>query len=323
MPARPSSSTADADWTALGTQVRLVVTEPHALDDARRVLEDELAALDRACSRFRADSELRRLDDAAGRPTPVSPLLAEAIAVALDAARATQGDLDPTVGAAMADLGYDLDFAELPADGPRVRVVPLPAPGWHRVLLDRAAGVVTMPAGVRLDLGATAKALAADRAAERIAAALGTGVLVGLGGDLSVRGAAPDGGWQVRVQDVTTRPDDAATGPVAMVALHHGGLATSSTMARRWVRGGDVLHHILDPRLGLPARSPWRTVSVAAGTAVAANTASTTAVIRGLRAPGWLARNGFAARLVDLDGQVRLVGGWPAAELHESVAVAS
>lgn len=302
---------ASADWSAIGTSVRLVVTERSTLTAARRLLVEDLAELDQACSRFRADSELRRLDERAGRPVAVSPLLVEAIGTALEAARFTGGDVDLTVGAAMSGIGYDRDFLEVASDGPRLRLVPAPAPGWEQVELDREAGTVCVPAGVRLDLGATAKALASDRAADRIHGELGTGVLVSLGGDIAAAGPTPDGGWQVRVQDVTGDPAGPPHGVAEQVALHGGGLATSSTTARRWVRGGDLLHHIVDPRRGLPAESPWRTVSVAAATCVLANTVSTASVIRGATAPRWVEGLGLAARFVAADGTVLRVGGWP------------
>src|SRR5207247_1367683 len=138
-------------------------------------------------------------------------------------------------------------------------------------------------------VGATAKAWAADRAAARIAGELGCGALVNLGGDIAVAGVAPPGGWRVRVQDVTGRPEDPPAGPSAVIAIGSGGLATSSTAARRWRRGGDVLHHILDPRSGLPAAPVWRTVSVAAATAADATAASTAALIRREAAPARLA----------------------------------
>jgi thiamine biosynthesis lipoprotein len=145
----------------------------------------------------------------------------------------------------------------------------------------------------------------------RIAARLGCGVLVSLGGDIAVAGRAPDGGWRIRVQDVTGAPGDPPGGPYALVAIRDGGLATSSTAARRWQRGGDVLHHILDPRTGLPAEPVWRTVSVTAGSCADANAASTAAVIRGHRALGWLTQLGLPARLVDATGAVFTVAGWP------------
>jgi thiamine biosynthesis lipoprotein len=305
---------AGASWRALGTLVHLLVTEPSHLDQARQLLTADLADVDAACSRFRPDSELCSLNST-GHPTEISPLLAEAIAVALRAARLTGGDVDPTVGAAMSTVGYDRDFAQVEADGPAIKLAVRHVPGWRQVRLD--GRTLTMAAGVRLDLGATAKAWAADRSAAKIAARTGSGVLVSLGGDIAVAGPppetgqAPAEGWRIRVQDVTGLPGDPPAGPYAQIAIRDGGLATSSTAARRWRRGGDVLHHILDPRTGLPAEPVWRTVSVAAGSCADANAASTAAVIRGRRALGWLAQLGLPARLVDATGVVFTVAGWP------------
>jgi thiamine biosynthesis lipoprotein ApbE len=183
-------------------------------------------------------------------------------------------------------------------------------PNWRDVHLE--GRLLSMPEGTQLDLGATAKAWAADRTAARIADRLGCGVLVSLGGDIAVAGPAPRQGWRVRVQDVTGSPDDPPSGPYDLVAIRQGGLATSSTAARRWQRGGDVLHHILNPRTGRPAEALWRTVSVAADTCADANAASTAAIIRGREALGWLARLGLPARLVDATGAVFTTGGWPA-----------
>ena len=307
MPDTATDAGASASWRALGTLVQLVVTDPGALPDARRLLENDLAEVDAACSRFRADSEIRALKG--GHPLKISPLLAEAIAVGLRAARLTDGDVDPTVGAAMSAVGYDRDFEKIEPNGPPLSLTVRKVPGWQQVRLD--GQTLIMPAGVQLDLGATAKAWAADRSAARIAARLGCGALVSLGGDIAVAGPAPDGGWRIRVQDVTGAPGDPPGGPYALIAIRDGGLATSSTAARRWRRGGDVLHHILDPRTGLPAEPVWRTVSVAAGSCADANAASTAAVIRGHRAPGWLTRLGLPARLVDATGAVFTVAGWP------------
>jgi thiamine biosynthesis lipoprotein len=310
-------------WTALGMLVQLVVTSPGRLWAARKLLEADLRALDLACSRFRPDSELVAVGDAAqdasGPVTvAVSPLLAEAVAVALRAAWLTDGDLDPTVGGALADLGYDRDFAELakpgqaaPADDDAGDVSVRVIPGWRSVRVDVGTGRLTVPAGVRLDLGATVKGWAADRAAARIVAVLGCGVLVSLGGDTAMAGEPPEGGWRIRVQDRTALPGVPADGPSQVVTMRDGGLATSSTVARRWRRGGDVLHHILDPRTGLPAAPVWRTVSVAASTCADANTAATAAIIRGRQALPWLGGLGLPARLVGQDGVIHTVNAWP------------
>jgi len=299
------------DWKALGTTIRLVVTNGAQLAAARAILASDLDALDAACSRFRPDSELVRLEASAGKPTRVSPLLCAAIDAALRGARFTDGDVDPTVGRAMDSLGYDRDFALVPARGEALRVTIRHVPHWRQIELDQESSLLTVPVGVRLDLGATAKAWAADRAAERIAAELDCGVLVSLGGDIAVAGEAPAGGWPIRVQDITGDPSTPGEGPVGVIAIRAGGLATSSTTARRWQRGGDVLHHILDPRTGHPALSSWRTVSVAAGSALDANMASTAAIIRGRSATGWLAKLRLPARLVAVHGSVTTLAGWP------------
>ncbi len=310
--ARPAAREASASWPALGTGVQVTVTDGSQLAVAREMLAADLTAVDLACSRFRPDSEIVALDRVGAEPAEVSPLLAEAIAVALRAARLTDGDVDPTVGAAMNAVGYDRDFALVPREGPAVKLTVRTIPGWRQVEFDEQARLLRLPPGVRLDLGATAKAWAADRAAARIAASTGCGVLVSLGGDVAVSGQPPGGGWRIRVQDISGRPEDPPTGPSAVVAIRAGGLATSSTAARRWRRGGDVLHHILDPRTGLPAAPVWRTVSVAAATCTDANIASTAAIIRGRAAPAWLTELGLPARLVDEAGRVHTVGGWPA-----------
>ncbi|HSZ41050.1 MAG TPA: FAD:protein FMN transferase [Trebonia sp.] len=310
-------STAFAGWQALGMLVQLVVTAPDKITEARRLLSEDLAELDRTCSRFRLDSEVvaigRAPADASGLvSTTISPLLTEAIAVALRAASLTDGDVDPTVGAALSALGYDRDFAHVPPVGPALPVSVRVIPGWRSIALDLEAHQLTMPAGVQLDLGATVKGWAADRSAARIADKLGCGVLVSLGGDTAVAGEPPDGGWRIRVQDITSMPDAQPEGPVAVIAIRDGGLASSSTSARRWSRGGNVLHHIIDPRTGMPAAPVWRTVSVAAATCADANTAATASIIRGWQAPAWLTSLRLPARLVEMNGTVHTISGWPA-----------
>jgi thiamine biosynthesis lipoprotein len=290
-----------AHWSIWGTTASLAVTDPARLTAARTLVDTWLADVDRACSRFRDDSELR-VAEAAGRPVRVSPLLAELLDIALLAARRTDGDVDPTVGAWLCELGYDRDLAQVSA-GPAARVSLTLAPDHRRVRLD--GDTLTLPAGVRLDLGATAKAYAADRAAAAVADSLAVGAVVTLGGDVATAGPAPDGFWRVRVQD---GPDE----PGITVRLPAGGaLATSSTRHRRWLRGGQVLHHIVDPRTGRPAAPTWRTVSASAGDCVSANTATTAALVRGPGAPAYLRATGLPARLVAADGRVHTVNGFP------------
>ena len=300
-------------FPALGTFASLLVTDPLCLELAYGLLAGELLAVDMACSRFRPDSELWRVNHANGHPVGISPLLTQALATALTAARITDGDVDPTCGQSLARLGYDRDFAQTQRDTTDLAAPPTPAAGWQTVELDTEQRTVRVPEAVMLDLGATAKALAADRAAARIHTAVSCGVLVNLGGDIRVAGEPPASGWRVGIlDDLTGAPRRAQAEPSQAVIIRDGGLATSSTHARAWQRGVTQLHHIIAPGTGLPADSCWRTVSVAAATCVDANTASTAAILRGERAPQWLDGLRLPARLVRHDGTTIIVGGWPA-----------
>lgn len=298
---------ASASFPALGTTALVAVDAPERLELAVVLLRDELAAFDKACSRFREDSELSRVNAAEGREVSIGPVLAEAVDVALDAARRTGGAVDPTIGGALRALGYDRDLTVVRADGSIGVLRCAPVRGWRSIELDRDRGTLRLPRGVSLDLGASGKALAADRAAARIARASGAACLVSLGGDIAVAGDPPAGGWPVRV----TEDHRDADGEGQTVAITAGGLATSSTTVRSWMASDVPVHHILDSLAGLPAEVVWRTVTVAAPTCVAANTASPAAVVRGRAARAWLAGEGLAARLVAADGSVVALGGWP------------
>jgi FAD:protein FMN transferase len=294
-------------FRALGTSAVVATADDALAGDACAVVERELDAIDRACSRFRPDSELARVNGARGACVAVGPLLLEALRVALDGARDSDGLVDPTVGGALRAAGYDSTFRVVAArDGEIFRARFVEVPGWQTVELDEQAATVRVPAGVELDLGATAKALACDRAATAAAAVAGS-VLVALGGDIAVAGDAPDGGWSVRISDDHATPLD---WPGPTVALAGGGLATSSTTVRRWRSGRTELHHLVDPRTGRPTESPWRTVSVAAKTCVDANVASTASFMLE-DAPAWLSARGLPARLVSIGGEPTLVAGWP------------
>ncbi len=306
---------ASRSFPAIGVLAQVTIADATAADHAAEIVRSELRALDLACSRFRDDSELSRLNRSAGRPFAAGPLLLEALDIALGAAAATGGAVDPTIGRALRGLGWDRDFAVVVAADERPRIEIVPAAGWRRIAVDRTRGLVSMPAGVELDLGSTAKAFAADRCARLVHEATGAGVLVSLGGDLAAAGPPPAGGWPVRIADDHRAGTD-TPGPV--VAIRDGGLATSSTAVRRWRAAGSERHHIVDPRTGLPAAETWRTVSVAAACCVAANAASTAAIVRGERAPTWLARRRLPARLVRPDGSVVTTAGWPEAELAEA-----
>ena len=308
---RPVDAGADvavAERTALGTDARVALWPPDGLGAALGAVDAELDRLDREASRFRADSEVSRIARSRHCAHTVSPGLAEAVGVALAAARWTGGLVDPTVGGALSALGYDRDFVSVVATAP-AGPLPVPGPlrGWRRVALDGC--VLRLPAGTCLDLGATAKGLGADRSAAAARRAAGRGgVLVSLGGDIAIAGQPPALGWPVAIADSSLA---APTAAAQVVRLTAGAVATSSVTCRRWRFGGREMHHIVDPRTGYPASGPWRTASVAAPRCAVANAAATAAIVAGPDAPAWLAGTGLAARLVSHDGAIRLLGGWP------------
>jgi thiamine biosynthesis lipoprotein len=297
------SGLAVSEWALWSTTARLVVTEPGAADAARDLVDGYLAEVDAAANRFRDDSEIRTLARDADGSVLLSPLLRDLLTLALDAADFTNGDVDPTVGTALKRLGYDRTLELVSRDGTPVRAVVRPVPGWRTLRL--AGSRLRMPDGIELDLGATAKAIAADNAAALVHAKLGVGALVSLGGDIATAGRAPAGGWQIHVQD---RVGDPAT----QVALPAGGaIATSSTVNRRWQRGDRSVHHIVDPRTGQPAEPFWRSVTVAASSCVYANTVTTASVVRGRAAVPWVESLRLPARFLDRHGTVHLTSTWP------------
>jgi thiamine biosynthesis lipoprotein len=294
-------------FTALGTVNTVMVDDSAALAPAVALVQAQLKEIDEVCSRFRQDSELSRLNSRGGdRDIRLSPLLEEAIVAALNSAEMTGGLVDLTVGKCVEDAGYTVTFRELPAEGPPLQLRVRRVIGWRALAYDPAAHTIRLPAGVGLDLGASGKAWAADRAATAVANSLGVSVAVCCGGDIAVRGPVLEGGWPVRVAA------DVDADEWQDIVVFDGGLATSGTTSRRWRRGGIELHHIIDPATGLSAKTPWAMVSVAAATCVEANAAATAALIMGDRAPAWLEKLKLPARLVDNGGGVFLAGGWSA-----------
>jgi thiamine biosynthesis lipoprotein len=288
----------------------VIVTRPSDLAAAKAAVDELVRAVDLAASRFREDSELSRLNSTPDRETITSPLLAKLIAAALRGARLTGGAVDPTIGSAIKMAGYNADFVDVPADGIAIDLVVSRVPGWQAIAFNEASRSIRVPRGVEIDLGATAKALASDLAAAAALAKIGGGgVLVSLGGDIAVAGEPPDEGWLIQASEDSDAPIDEGE---ETISIRSGGIATSSTTLRRWTRGGVALHHIIDPVTGLPSDGPWRTATVVAGTCVDANIASTAAIVMGAAALGWLEANRLPARLVDREGSVQRVAGWPA-----------
>ena len=253
---------------------------------ARRAVERLFRERDLMFSRFIDDSELNRVNAAAGRPVRVSDEFARMVDVALDAAEESEGLVDPTVGAAITAAGYDVDFAFLPADGPAPRI-PAPVCGRPIRLLGR---LLLVDAGVKLDLNGVVKGATVDDAL----ALVGERGWIAAGGDVGTRAGevvvALPGGGKVRVE--------------------RGAVATSGTDRRQWRRGGRRQHHLIDPRTGAPSDSPWQYVTASAATCLGADVAAKVGFLRGTSGPGWLDERGIAARFVTRTGREVVNEAW-------------
>jgi thiamine biosynthesis lipoprotein len=275
---------------------------------AERILAAELDAIDLACSRFRPDSELQMVHENAGQSVRVSSLLFDALEVAHDIAQRTDGAVDPTVGNAIAALGYDRDLDEVRARPPMPPGALGTVAGFMHLQLSRAQRTVRIPRGVRLDLGSSAKAFVADRAAAHVAQQIGSGVLVSIGGDVAVAGSAPPGGWAIGIAVESS----AVVGEVnQVVAIVHGGLASSCASVRTWVAGNRMVNHIIDPRTGDCVDPYWTLVSATGVSCVEANAVTTASMVWGEDALRRLRPFSQALRLVRHDGQIFTVNDWP------------
>jgi len=296
-----------ATWRALGTYVHLSTADGTALEPARQIATRLLDDVDRTCSRFRQDSDLIRANAGAGSWVSVDPMLVKAVGAAVESAAQTDGLVDPTLGHAMVAVGYDRDISLVLAESTDPAGIPVPARAgaWRDIQRD-PAGALLVPRGSALDLGATCKAWAADLIVAAIAAELDSTVVLSLGGDIAVAGP---GGWPVAITETIDDPAGAE-----VVHLPYGGLATSSTAARRWIRDGVIRHHLIDPRTGEPTNGRWRTVTATGVTCLAANTATTAAIVLGDRAVGWLTERDIPARLVNTSGRIVRTQRWPEPE---------
>jgi thiamine biosynthesis lipoprotein len=276
--------------------------------DALAAVQDFFYGVEARFSRFRADSELSQLNRASGSQVRVSPDLCELVELAVAAAEDSGGLFDPTIVGALEAAGYDRSIELIRQDQHRPTPSRVAAPSMQQswigsraldIRVDRQERTVTLPGGVRLDLGGIAKGWAVDRAAAMLDT-LGPG-LVNAGGDLRAWGDQPGvseaQGWLAAVDD-PNRPET----DVAWLWVTDSALATSSTATRRWAGG----HHVIDPRTGRPVETDLVSVTVPASTVIRAEVAAKVVLILG-RAAGmaWLeGQPDLEAFLVTENGQV-------------------
>ncbi len=245
-------------------------------------IEALFASYERTMSRFLPDSELCALNAAAGATFEASPVLFDAVGLALEWARATDGVFDPTLLDELEAVGYDRTFEQIAGGVTPRRPEPTPhAARWRAIALDDARRTITMRAGVRIDLGGIGKGFTVDRAI----AALGDGAnaMVNASGDLYAAGDGPEGdpdgpsgGWYVGVANPFEAEHD-----VAVLRVRDRGVATSGSARRHWTAADRRYHHLIDPRAGVSSDSDLLTVTVVAATATEADVLAKTAYLLG------------------------------------------
>ena len=293
---------------AMGSACTLTITvDDDAIADRLTTRAEALVAqLESLWTRFRPDSELMVLNDHTGVPRGVSPDTFTLIGAAVDARRVTGGLFDPTLLDALIDAGYDRSFDELggliPVTLDHGRLSPVPDAA---IQLDAERYTVTLPEGVRLDLGGIAKGRAADLVAGELERAGAAGACVDLGGDIAVFGdRAEDQPWAIAVDDPAQPGVD-----LAVILLERGAVATSSRLKRRWRTTDGSAHHLIDPRTGAPAVTDLVAVTVVAAEAMWAEVYAKSALIAGtVEAPALLEDAGLSALLITENGEVREVG---------------
>ncbi len=274
--------------------------------EAAELVVNLFAEWDERFSRFKPESELSRVNAAAGVSVAVSEPMFAMLAAAIDAARATDGLFDPLLGHRMVALGYDRTYAQLPERRAGVPVDAWQPGAWRAIVLDPMRSTVIIPAGTGLDFGGIAKGMAVDAALRLLVDAGLPFASVNAGGDMAVHGT-PTGmrSWPIAIE--------LGPGRDRVVTLPSGALATSSVLRRRWRTNGTERHHLLDPRTGLPSASGVMQASVAAATCRQAEVAAKAALVSGLAAgTDFCERHGLAALLLTDDGDEWRVGSWTA-----------
>ena len=292
-------------------QFRAMGTEMLAcIDNGSEIPPAELAAIpnwfeewEQTLSRFRVTSELSRLNRAGNQPISVSETLWQVFQAALIAEKDTEGLVTPTIAEAVREVGYDRDFSQFAGQtldpyNPAFQIIsPL-----ETVTADEATRTIYLPYGVHLDFGGIAKGWAAEQVVQRLKH-LGS-VLMNCGGDIAMSGALLDGSpWEIGV----FKPFDRSSGYLGMMYFRQRcGVATSATDRRRWMQGSLLRHHIIDPHTGLPAASDIVSATIVAPTAIKAEAAAKSVLIRGSVAGlEWLEADPDLAALIILEnGQI-------------------
>ena len=292
-------------FRAMGTTITVVLPEVQVQRGGKAV-RALFTHWEETLSRFLPDSELSYLNQQAGKSLIVSPLLFTVLQTAFNAAHETGGIYDPTLLNQLEQIGYDRTFEEIP------EVVPvseterplIPGGGWRGIKLEPILRRVTLPAGIRVEVGGIAKGMAVDAALAQLQEMGIETALVNAGGDLAVMGTPPGGDiWPLTIPGKEH---------AWIMPFHHGALATSGISHRHWKQGTRTRHHLIDPLTGESAESGLWSVTVAATLCQQAEVAAKVAFILGQeRGSAFLHRHKLAGLFIHEDGHWTATAKWP------------
>ena len=298
-------------FRAMGVDVELtgVDVPPGEMEWVSGLARRFAAVWDESFSRFRPDSEVSRVNAAAGRAVRVSPRFVQVLDLAVGGARRSHGKFDPTILPALVAAGYDRDIVAVRARRAQRALPAVPSGGLdaiEQIRVDRERCEVTLPATLRLDFGGIAKGVFVDLVAGM--AGRWPGGWVDAGGDLRVWGVPPDGErWVIGVED----PRDTKTNVmlVELAGSSAAGIATSGSNRRRWEIDGQTMHHLIEPRTGQPLSGGAAQVSVFAPSVAAAEIASKSLLVAAARGEHLDPLDAAAAVVVYPDGRAVVVPG--------------
>ena len=243
---------------------------------------DLLDHLEARWSRFLPTSDVSRLNLACGQPVQVDPATVTLVTTMIEAWRATGHRFDPTTLPALVAAGYVASIDDprcvtiLPSGRVHVGGFDEADPTLDDIDVDVAANTVRLPVGLAIDPGGIGKGLAADLAVAHALRSGAAGSMISIGGDISMGGRAPEGGWIVHVEH-----PDRDRRLIGSLAVSSGGVATSSIRSRRWRHDGDERHHVIDPSSGAPSGTDLSAVTVIARSGWLAEAHATGAILAG------------------------------------------
>jgi len=269
----------ESTFRTMASDAQIIVVDgpPQACATARRAL----GQLEACWSRFFESSDISRLNHHAGRPVRVDPATLTLVEVMIEAWQITDQRFDPTTLPSLVEAGYVASIED-PAARTVIRATDTGCARGSspaRIEVDQVSRSVTLPAGMALDAGGVGKGLAADLVVAELLARGAGGVLVSIGGDLVAAGTAPTAaGWMLDVEDPLRPPST-----LARLAFSEGGVATSSTLSRRWDKAGTPQHHVIDPNTGEPSATDLGAVTVFASSGWQAEAHATALLLGGGR----------------------------------------